>query len=257
MSLFSSAAVSIKKEVMEFNLSWWQEWHLKTPPSSVDPVCIVTFCGKGQTITKTRRGEKMFDDLSPLKWKRLRLLWEADVDTVVPRMKLLFTVPWTQRDETSKSTNSERLPGGCSCSNALQEAVTCLLSITQSGAVNVPVYIPAVGFPASFLLVQTWLGCHYRSVHVPERAPVSAFRGGCIIDGCVFVNPPWGCFVPCFQTREHSRNRSWNCKNKRVRAKAEGGTGHICDCVRDLCSLKHLESVLNLNPTPDYSKKHP
>lgn len=47
-------------EVMEFNSSCCQEWHLKTPPSSVDPVCIVTFCGKGQTITKTRRGEKMY-----------------------------------------------------------------------------------------------------------------------------------------------------------------------------------------------------
>lgn len=36
------------------------------------------------------------------------LLWDSDVDTFFPRRNLMFTVPRMQRDENSKSTNSER-----------------------------------------------------------------------------------------------------------------------------------------------------
>lgn len=145
------------------------------------------------------------------------------------------------------------------------EAVTCLLSITQSGAVNVPVYVPAVGLPASFLLVQTWLGCHYRSVHVPGRARAWACtclsvhlslpseEAVLLMDVCLWIRLE----DVLFPVSRDGTFREQELKMQEWECESEEQVTSLTDCVRDLCSLKHLESVLDLNPAQDCSGKHP
>lgn len=204
---------------------------------------------------KNKKGRKdVSDDLSPLEWKRLRLLWEADVDTVVPRMKLLFTVPWMQRDETSKSTNSKWLPGGCSlkpwrvfCPSHSQEPLTCpsmfprwvfLLPPARSDMVRMSLQERA----------RAW-ACTCLSVHLSLPSEEAVL----LMDVCLWIRLE----DVLFPVSRDGTFREQELKMQEWESESEEQVTSLTDCVRDLCSLKHLESVLNLNPAQDCSEKHP
>lgn len=222
---------------MEFNSSCWREWHLKSPPSSVDPVCIVTFCVKGQTITRARRGEKMFLMICLLSSENVsgsseRLMstssshvWSSHLQCLECNVTRLVNRPIASDSQgAAVAATRFRKPWRVFCPSHSREPLTC------------PSIIP-VGFPASFLPVQTWLGCHYRSVHVRAQAWACTclslqrqlyYWWVCVCESALRM------FCSLFPETGTFGEQELKMKSESVWTITEGGTRHMSDCYRYL-----------------------